>query len=248
MAGETAAIRRLQCGTALGAAELLEMEELFAAHLRTHSDSRPVQAALDEVRSRIDRTNARAKVAAERAAARTERAGATSERVGGTVRQEVFAGVRFDDGDLRPPRSATRRTGNLAVLLLVLLAAVLVAVLVRGGGEEPSATAAGGPAETSSSSLSPDSPAGTELRVSRVEFEDSGRTWPLTVGSGALTCDPVGSVSFTADGGGTYAVNGTAKTHTSWPDIDQIWADAPDGPGPKADIGDLIDAGLALCR
>ncbi len=51
----------------------------------------------------------------------------------------------------------------------------------------------------------------------------------------------------TDDDGDRYAVNGTAMTHTPWPDIDAVWAD-PGQPGLKVDIGDLIDAGLALCR
>jgi hypothetical protein len=36
-------------------------------------------------------------------------------------------------------------------------------------------------------------------------------------------------------------------THASWPDIDEVRADAPDGPGPKVDISDLMETGLALC-
>jgi hypothetical protein len=65
------------------------------------------------------------------------------------------------------------------------------------------------------------------LEVSRAGFLSSGRDWPLTVEAGALTCDGAGSVVLTADSGGTYAVNGTARTHTPWPGIDSIWADAP---------------------
>ncbi len=47
--------------------------------------------------------------------------------------------------------------------------------------------------------------------------------------------------------GTTYAVNGTAKTHTDYPGIEAIWADDPDVEGLKIDIGPVLDAGLLLC-
>jgi len=82
--------------------------------------------------------------------------------------------------------------------------------------------------------------------VSRSQFESDGKTWPLTVDSGTLACEPGGRIIFTADGT-TYAVNGTAKGDGSWPVIDPIWADDGSGLGLKKDIGDLIGAGQALC-
>lgn len=87
---------------------------------------------------------------------------------------------------------------------------------------------------------------GSGRSVSRSEF---GQDWPLTVESGTVECLPLspslGSVIFTDDGGTTYAVNGTARDHTDFPDIHPIWADAPFGA--KVDISPIIDAGLSLC-
>ena len=78
--------------------------------------------------------------------------------------------------------------------------------------------------------------------VTRATFDG---TWPLTVDSGTLRCEGAGAVTFTTEDGTTYAVNGLALGMHTYPDIDAIWADAPDTP--KVFIGDLIQAGLALC-
>lgn len=83
-------------------------------------------------------------------------------------------------------------------------------------------------------------------RVSRTQFEADGKTWPLTVDSGTLACEPGSHVTFTA-GSTTYAVNGGAKGEHRWPEIDRIWADDGSGLGLKKNIGDLIGAGLQLC-
>jgi hypothetical protein len=40
---------------------------------------------------------------------------------------------------------------------------------------------------------------------------------------------------------------GTAKGADEWADIDPIWADDGSGLDLRVNIGDLIDAGLALC-
>ena len=47
-----------------------------------------------------------------------------------------------------------------------------------------------------------------------------------------------------------YAVNGTAKTRGDGEDVRAIWGDNPDTStgGPKVSIGDVLDAGLALCK
>jgi hypothetical protein len=85
------------------------------------------------------------------------------------------------------------------------------------------------------------------LSVSREEF---GGDWPLTVDEGTLNCEgaaEVGAVTFTAPNGVTYAVNGLAIGQDRWPEIDAIWADNPDIPGTKKNIGPLIDRGLELC-
>jgi hypothetical protein len=78
-------------------------------------------------------------------------------------------------------------------------------------------------------------------------FMGSDRDRPLTVDADTLTCDAVRSVVSTDDDGDRCADNGTARTHTPWPDIDAVWAD-PGQPDLNVDIGDLIDAGLAPCR
>lgn len=70
--------------------------------------------------------------------------------------------------------------------------------------------------------------------------------WPLTVGSGVLTCDR-SAVYFTAKGK-RYSVNGTAEGRHEAPDIEKIWRDDPANPGLKIGIGSLIQAGLALCE
>jgi hypothetical protein len=88
------------------------------------------------------------------------------------------------------------------------------------------------------------------LRVSREEF---GERWPLTVDAGELECRQKGAgpagrmVLFHAEGR-TYAVNGTAITHSGHPRIDPIWRDNPDIPGTKIPITPLLNAGLKLCE
>lgn len=49
-----------------------------------------------------------------------------------------------------------------------------------------------------------------------------------------------------APDGKTYAADGTAKDHGSYPDIDPIWAPHPTVSGLKIDISPVIDAALAL--
>ncbi len=81
-------------------------------------------------------------------------------------------------------------------------------------------------------------------RISRDSFEGE---WPFTVDEGVLNCEGAGAVTFSAEGT-TYAVNGTAMGTSDYPDVDVIWADDPEGPGPKIWIGDVIDQGLDLCE
>ena len=82
---------------------------------------------------------------------------------------------------------------------------------------------------------------GTGEEVSRADF---GKDWPLTVESGTLKCEGGWAVTSTTNGT-TYAVNGLASGMNQCPEIDPIWADAPQGL--KKDIGPLIDRGLELC-
>jgi len=62
----------------------------------------------------------------------------------------------------------------------------------------------------------------------------------------------MGAVTFTANDGTVYWVNGTAgnvASQNGWNDIRSIWA-KPAHPlfaGERKDIGVLIDAGLKLC-
>jgi hypothetical protein len=81
-----------------------------------------------------------------------------------------------------------------------------------------------------------------------------GDKWPLTVPYVTARCQgitvagrPLKAVSLDAPGGKSYAANGTAKDHSSLPDIDPIWAPNPHVAGLKMDISPVIDAALALC-
>ena len=76
--------------------------------------------------------------------------------------------------------------------------------------------------------------------------------WPLTVEEGTLFCEPLtrgarpmGRIAFRAPDGTTYAVNGTAQP--KYPRIDPIWRSDPEIPGAEIYIGDLMEAGHALC-
>lgn len=86
-----------------------------------------------------------------------------------------------------------------------------------------------------------------------ISQSDMGEEWPLTVSSGILKCEEpkenelnVQIVTFEAEGK-IYAVNGIAKGREAGEDIDPIWADNPNIPGAKKDIGPLISRGRALC-
>jgi hypothetical protein len=78
--------------------------------------------------------------------------------------------------------------------------------------------------------------------------------WPLTVPYVVVHCEgitvagrPHRVATLDAPDGKTYAVNGTAKNHSDYLDIDPIWAPHPDVSGLKIDISPVIDAALALC-
>lgn len=97
----------------------------------------------------------------------------------------------------------------------------------------------------------PDSVANDPGLLVSTDFHDE---WPLTVPYVVAHCDNVTAggmklqaVTVDAPNGKTYAANGTAKSHTSYPALDPIWADDPDVDGLKIDISPIIDAGLALC-
>jgi hypothetical protein len=161
------------------------------------------------------------------------------------VRREAFGGVRFY-GDLRPPRSQTR--GKVAGGLVLFAVAAVVVSLIFGRHDESAPSGAGESSAIPSTPVDSDPDGRTQLRVCRASFAEKGRTWPLTVDGGTLACEPFSSVLFTAYAGGTDAVNGTAMAPASWPDIDEVEADAPDGSGPKVNIGHPIETGFGLCR
>ncbi|MCU1508254.1 MAG: hypothetical protein JWQ12_519 [Glaciihabitans sp.] len=83
---------------------------------------------------------------------------------------------------------------------------------------------------------------------------DYGDKWPLSVPFAVVSCKSLVAggrslqvVTLETPDGVTYAVNGTAKSHTTFPSIQPIWADDPNVDGLKIDISPIIDAGLALC-
>lgn len=178
------------------------------------------------------------------------RAGERLAQLAGATAPSAVRQVPLHDaiysGSQRPPKQQTSGSSRGGLLVLLLIVAAVVYGCSRLGGDDVSSS----PSDSLSSSSpgSDDSGGGDAAagEVSRAEFEAEGRTWPLTVDSGTLNCEPASSVTFRA-GGTTYAVNGTAKTMTDLPDIDPIWADDGSGLGLKVDIGDLIEAGLDLC-
>lgn len=81
-------------------------------------------------------------------------------------------------------------------------------------------------------------------QVSRADFGDG---WPLVVDQGQLRCEAPSRLVFTDPNGSEWGVNGMAITH-GYPEIDPIWADNPEIPGTKKNIGPLIDRGLSMCE
>jgi hypothetical protein len=87
-------------------------------------------------------------------------------------------------------------------------------------------------------------PAHTLLNA-RARVEAGGNQWPFTVADGTVRCENGLWVTFAAEGH-RYAVNGTARTQSDYPDIDPIWAPGTIE-GTKVNIGPIIDIGLDLC-
>lgn len=82
-----------------------------------------------------------------------------------------------------------------------------------------------------------------------------GDEWPLTVPYAVVRCRNITAgemdlnvVTLDAPDGTRYAVNGTAQAHTSYPEIDSIWAPDPNVDGLKVNIAPVIDAGRQLCE
>jgi hypothetical protein len=109
-----------------------------------------------------------------------------------------------------------------------LVALFVVAGIAGGGGSTPAAEGS----------------AGSSTDVAEATWTDGA--WPLTVPSGTLACTGGDDEVTFAAAGTTYGVNGTAISH-GLPPIDPIWKTAA-GPGPRADLGPLIQDGIKLCR
>jgi Protein of unknown function (DUF2511)/PASTA domain len=84
---------------------------------------------------------------------------------------------------------------------------------------------------------------------------DFGEKWPLTVPYAVLHCKNITAggmklqvVTLDTPNSNTYAVNGTAKSHTNYPSAEAVWAADPKVAGLRIDISPVIDAGLSLCR
>jgi hypothetical protein len=80
--------------------------------------------------------------------------------------------------------------------------------------------------------------------ISRATFKG---TWPFTVSSGVLRCEPPDTITFSA-GGKTYAVNGPALDQ-GIPNVTPIWKrDGRTGYGPRLYLGDVNARGHDLCE
>lgn len=97
-------------------------------------------------------------------------------------------------------------------------------------------------------------PDDAQSRPGLVTKTDLGDKWPLTVEYGFLSCTnkEAGGMAlelavFTAPDGTEYALNGSAKAHTDAQDIEPIWANSPNSPGTRVDIGPLLQRTRALC-
>lgn len=99
---------------------------------------------------------------------------------------------------------------------------------------------------------------GTE--ISRDSFEASGKTWPLTVESGSISCMRGSAVFFEDSEGRRFSVNGTARDHEpNLPHLDEITAvdetflrmiraAGDTNPfEPRLDTQEIINLGLSVC-
>jgi hypothetical protein len=111
----------------------------------------------------------------------------------------------------------------------------------------------------------PSVPSGGWIKeVSAEGYRTAGKTWPLTVDSGGLSCSLSGSEHLifkpvnpdnTTWSDRPYAVNGTARDLIKYQsgngarvlDIKYLWADNPKTSGLKIDMTDFINDGLSIC-
>ncbi|MGQ0846525.1 MAG: DUF2511 domain-containing protein [Sporichthyaceae bacterium] len=150
------------------------------------------------------------------------------------------------------PQSPPRATGGFVRRHKVLTAAAalflaLVTSVTLGTGKSTGDPASSLPNTAGDSSSSQAAPPRSPARpvpgfVSRATMGDQ---WPLTVDSGVLSCF-AGGVYFTT-GGTRYTVNGIADSRGDGADIAPIWSKS-NNPGPRKNIGPLIDTGLGLCN
>ena len=79
-----------------------------------------------------------------------------------------------------------------------------------------------------------------------LKASDYGDDWPFTVERGELECRRGALVTFFANNGVTYGLNGTAQA-AGYPSIDPIWKNNPKIPGTKISVGYILQRGLDLC-
>lgn len=87
-----------------------------------------------------------------------------------------------------------------------------------------------------------------------VTRDQLGDKWPLTIDYGVVRCENIVVAGRTLQiasiedpSGREYAMNGTARSHTSLGDVEQIWRENPDVEGLKINIQPVIDRALVLC-
>jgi hypothetical protein len=100
---------------------------------------------------------------------------------------------------------------------------------------------------TSPSTVSPLVPDGStsDVAVSSSQFQQQGRTWPLKVPSGTLSCLFNTQIVFKTDDGAVYAVNDAARASGEWEDLAAIVSGGSGGVGKVR--ADLTAAGAGLC-
>lgn len=138
------------------------------------------------------------------------------------------------------------RLGSLGALV------VMVVVVLPGCGLH------GGKAEDAAAGTSLATFTSNPARSVMYSKKDYSGTWPFSVDWGLLACDKTraDAVTFTAAGGVTYAVNGTAAgwaSRMAWQPLERIWltrdGQQSDTPGVlRVSIDPVVRDGLQLCK
>lgn len=164
----------------------------------------------------------------------------------------TFKGVVVDESEVCvdrtwAPGGGPEKLGGNAGYVVVSFPAVTV------GKPQDGTCAAYAPAEAKAP-VKVEIPAAVANDPRLLVSTDFGDKWPLTVPYVTAHCQAITvdgrrlkAVFVDAPGGKTYALNGTAKDHSSHPDIDPIWAPHPEVAGLKIDVSPVIEAALALC-